>query len=90
MTSFDVAVVGGGVNGASAAFYLTRLGVRRVVLLERGPLAAGASGKSGALVRMHYGPAPPISRPFRSTRFAEGRPWVDAHHYGRKRLTVSR
>ena len=54
MTPFDVAVVGGGVNGASAAFYLTRLGVRRVVLLERGPLAAGASGKSGALVRMHY------------------------------------
>jgi sarcosine oxidase subunit beta len=54
VTSADVVVIGGGVNGASTAFHLTLLGVRRVVLLERGPLAAGASGKSGALVRMHY------------------------------------
>jgi sarcosine oxidase subunit beta len=29
--------------------------------------------------------------PFRSTRFAEGRPWSDEHHYGRERsLSVSR
>ena len=54
MTSADVVVIGGGVNGASTAFHLTGLGVRRVVLLERRQLAAGASGKSGALVRMHY------------------------------------
>jgi glycine/D-amino acid oxidase-like deaminating enzyme len=33
------------------------LGVRNVVVLERRHLAAGASGKSGALVRMHYAPA---------------------------------
>ncbi len=50
----DVVVIGGGVNGASAAFWLARAGAGRVVLLERGYLAAGASGKSGALVRMHY------------------------------------
>jgi sarcosine oxidase subunit beta len=54
VTSADVIVIGGGVNGASAAFHLTGLGVRRVVLLERRQLAAGATGKSGALVRMHY------------------------------------
>ena len=28
--------------------------------------------------------------PFRSTRFAEGKPWVDEFHYGRERLSVSR
>ncbi len=28
--------------------------------------------------------------PFRSTRFAEGKPWVDEDHYGRERLTISR
>jgi hypothetical protein len=28
--------------------------------------------------------------PFSSRRFAEGRPWQDADHYGRERLTVSR
>ena len=50
----DVVVIGGGTNGTSTAFNLTRLGVRNVVLLERRQLAAGATGKSGALVRMHY------------------------------------
>jgi sarcosine oxidase, subunit beta len=54
MTSADVVIIGGGVNGASVAFNLARLGVRRVVLLERRHLGAGASGKSGSLVRMHY------------------------------------
>jgi len=47
-------VIGGGVNGASTAFQLTRRGVRNVVLVERRQLGAGASGKSGALVRCHY------------------------------------
>jgi glycine/D-amino acid oxidase-like deaminating enzyme len=50
----DVVVVGGGANGTSTAFHLALLGVRNVVLLERAQLAAGATGKSGALVRMHY------------------------------------
>jgi glycine/D-amino acid oxidase-like deaminating enzyme len=49
----DVVVIGGGVNGASTAFHLAKRGVQ-VTLLERTTLAAGATGKSGALVRMHY------------------------------------
>lgn len=53
-TTADVVVIGGGVIGASTAFQLATLGVRRVVLCERHFPAAGASGKSGALVRMHY------------------------------------
>ena len=28
--------------------------------------------------------------PFRSTRFAEGKPWIDESNYGRERLTISR
>jgi len=53
-TTADVVVIGGGVIGASTAFQLATLGVKRVVLCERHFPAAGASGKSGALVRMHY------------------------------------
>jgi sarcosine oxidase subunit beta len=53
-TTADVVVVGGGVIGASTAFQLATLGVKRVVVCERQFPAAGASGKSGALVRMHY------------------------------------
>ena len=54
MRTADVVVIGGGANGASTAFQLTALGVRDVLLVERRHLAAGATGKSGALVRMHY------------------------------------
>ena len=54
MRSADVVVIGGGVNGASTAFNLASLGVKRIILVERRHLAAGASGKSGSLVRMHY------------------------------------
>jgi len=50
----DVVIVGGGVTGTSTAFHLAGLGATNIVLLERRHLAAGATGKSGALVRMHY------------------------------------
>jgi len=50
----DVVVVGGGANGTSTAFHLAELGVKNVVLLEQKQIAAGATGKSGSLVRMHY------------------------------------
>lgn len=49
----DVIVVGAGVQGASLAFHLARRGVR-VVILERGSVGAGATGRSSGFVRMHY------------------------------------
>ena len=49
----DVVVVGGGVHGASIAYALAARGVR-ATLLEKGALASGASGRSSALIRMHY------------------------------------
>ena len=50
----DIVIIGGGANGTSTAFHLAAMGARHVRLLERRHLAAGATGKSGALVRMHY------------------------------------
>jgi sarcosine oxidase subunit beta len=50
----DVVVVGGGVNGVSIACALAARGVPRVVLCEKAALASGASGRSSALIRMHY------------------------------------
>jgi len=41
----DVAVVGGGLLGSAAAYYLARAGAR-VVLLERAELNRGASGQN--------------------------------------------
>ena len=45
----DVAVVGGGFTGLSAAYHLARRGAR-VVLLEASALGAGASGRTGGIV----------------------------------------
>ena len=52
--SANVVVIGGGVNGASAAMHLARMGAGKVLLVEKGHLAGGASGRSGAMVREHY------------------------------------
>lgn len=49
----DVIVIGAGVQGASLAFHLAHRGVRPVVV-ERTTIAAGATGRSSGLVRMHY------------------------------------
>ena len=49
----DVVVIGAGVQGASLAFHLACRGVR-VVVVERSTVAAGATGRSSGLVRMHY------------------------------------
>ncbi len=53
-TTADIVVIGGGVNGTSVAMQLARMGAGRVVLVEKGHLAGGASGRSGAMVREHY------------------------------------
>ena len=52
-TTADAVVVGGGVTGTSLAYHLARAGLR-VVLLEKKHLCAGGTGKSTAVVRMHY------------------------------------
>lgn len=51
--TFDAIIIGAGVHGASLAFHLAERGLRPVVL-ERSFVAAGATGRSSGLVRMHY------------------------------------
>ena len=51
----DVAVIGGGIVGASAAAFLARAGAR-MELFERAELAAGASGRDSGAVQHPYDP----------------------------------
>lgn len=50
----DAIIIGAGVMGTSTAFQLVQRGMKRVIVLEKTSVAAGSSGKSSALVRMHY------------------------------------
>ncbi len=53
--SYDVVVIGGGAVGLATAYNLAaRHGVRRVAVLERAYLGAGASGRNTQVVRANY------------------------------------
>lgn len=67
-TTAEVVIIGGGVNGTSAAFHLATMGVTDVILVERRQLASGATGKSGALVRTHYTNVPESQLAFESLK----------------------
>jgi sarcosine oxidase, subunit beta len=73
METADVVVVGAGANGTSTAYHLAKAGVTNVTVVERGHLAAGATGKSGALVRMHYTNEPETRLAVESFKYFESR-----------------
>ncbi len=50
-----VVIVGGGIMGLALAYNLAQRGERDVVVLEKGYLCAGASGRNGGGVRMQWG-----------------------------------
>jgi sarcosine oxidase, subunit beta len=54
-SSYDVVIVGAGVHGLAAAYYLGKEhGVRKVALLDKNYLGAGASGRNTAILRSNY------------------------------------
>ncbi|WP_405733686.1 FAD-binding oxidoreductase [Streptomyces sp. NBC_01537] len=50
----DVVIIGGGVMGASIAFHLAEAGVTDIVVVERGDLGCGSSGKPIGGVRAQF------------------------------------
>jgi glycine/D-amino acid oxidase-like deaminating enzyme len=53
--TYDVVIVGGGIEGAAAAWALARRGVTDVLVVERSTVGSGMTGKSSGIVRCHYG-----------------------------------
>ena len=53
--AYDVVIIGAGVHGLAAAYYLARNhGIRDVAVLDRGYLGGGNSGRNTAIVRSNY------------------------------------
>ena len=50
----DAVVVGGGVMGCSILYNLAELGMTDTVPLEMDVLGSGSTGRSQAILRMHY------------------------------------
>lgn len=50
----DAIVIGGGINGCATAHALARRGAGHVVLVEKGHIASGPTGRSSGIVRQHY------------------------------------
>ena len=51
---YRVVIIGGGVHGLSTAYYLTKLGVKDIAVLDRGYLGGGASARTTAIIRSNY------------------------------------
>ena len=76
----EVVIIGGGVMGASAAFHLAEAGATDVVVVERGELACGSSGKPIGGVRAQFSDPLNIelgSRSLRAYRDFPNRPGAD-------------
>ena len=56
----DIVILGAGVMGASIAFHLAKRKAGQVVVLEKDHVGRGGSGRSSALIRMHYSYPPEV------------------------------
>lgn len=67
----EIVILGAGVMGASIAFHLSRRKVGKIVVIDKGHVGQGASGRSSALIRMHYSYPPEVQLALASLRMFE-------------------
>jgi sarcosine oxidase subunit beta len=56
----DIVIVGAGVMGTSIAFHLAKRKAGKIAILDKDYVGRGGSGRSSALVRMHYSYPPEV------------------------------
>jgi sarcosine oxidase, subunit beta len=56
----DIVILGAGVMGASIAFHLARRKAGKIIVLDKDYVGSGGSGRSSALIRMHYSFPPEV------------------------------
>jgi sarcosine oxidase, subunit beta len=71
MTTADIVIVGAGVMGASIAFQLAKSKAGKIVVIDKEHVGHGGSGRSSALIRMHYSHPPEVQLALISLRMFE-------------------
>jgi glycine/D-amino acid oxidase-like deaminating enzyme len=71
----DIVILGAGVMGASIAFHLAKRGAGKIVVIDKDHVGRGGSGRSSALVRMHYSFPPEVQLALISLRMFQN--WKD-------------
>jgi sarcosine oxidase, subunit beta len=71
----DVIIVGAGVMGTSIAFHLAKRKAGKIVLIDKDHVGRGGSGRSSALIRMHYSFPPEVELALISLRVFQN--WHD-------------
>lgn len=71
----DFIILGAGVMGASIAFHLAQRKAGSILILDKAHAGSGGSGRSSALVRMHYSFPPEVQLALISLRMFER--WTD-------------
>jgi sarcosine oxidase subunit beta len=51
----DVVIIGGGILGTATAYYLAKFGRKDVVVVEKGTVCSGSTGRCGAGIRAQWG-----------------------------------
>jgi sarcosine oxidase subunit beta len=72
----DIVILGAGVMGASIAFHLAQRKAGKIVVIDKGHVAQGGSGRSSALIRMHYSYPPQVQLALVSLRMFQN--WREA------------
>src|SRR5215471_3392544 len=75
MRTADFVIVGAGVMGTSIAFQLAKRRPGRILVLDKDYVGHGASGRSSALIRMHYTFVPEVQLALKSLHMFQN--WVE-------------
>ena len=72
-SSYDAVIIGGGLHGLAAAYYLARNhGIHNVAILEKSYIGSGGSGRNTAIIRSNYLTPEGIQFYDRSVKLYEG------------------
>jgi len=67
----DFVILGAGVMGASIAFHLAKRKAGRILVIDKDHVGRGGSGRSSALIRMHYSFPPEVELAVESLKIFE-------------------